>query len=177
MAYSTSSSSLIPKHTSSHAPPKKKSLDNLTNEDDHDILDHCNGLLLLWWRVVNPATRQWVALPPFPQPCVGMEGFRSDFFLAYDPLMSPHHYMVIHFPLVPITYVDIKFTRTRNGHHPYSQPTSSHQPNRLGRRYPLYVKERLTGPLPTCGPIGHHYTAAPSISKDNFMYIAKIILL
>jgi hypothetical protein len=92
-------------------PSNKKSLDNLTNDDDHYILDHCNGVLLFWERVVNPATRQWVHLPPFPQQtCPGMEGFYPKFFLAYDPLMSPHHYMVLNFPLVPFTYVDIKFT-------------------------------------------------------------------
>ncbi|VAH78366.1 unnamed protein product [Triticum turgidum subsp. durum] len=33
------------------------------------IMDHCNGLLLLWDQlVVNPATRQWVRLPQPPAP-------------------------------------------------------------------------------------------------------------
>jgi hypothetical protein len=39
-----------------------------------------------------------------------MEGFYPKFFLAYDPLMSPHHYMVLNFPLVPFIDVNIKFT-------------------------------------------------------------------
>ncbi|GJN01496.1 hypothetical protein PR202_ga18767 [Eleusine coracana subsp. coracana] len=63
---------------------------------DTMILDHCNGLLLLWERVANPATRQSVHLPPFPDPCT--EGV---FFLAYDPIVSPQHY-----PLVPSTRIE-----------------------------------------------------------------------
>jgi hypothetical protein len=45
-----------------------------------------------------------------PQPCVGMEGFYHDFFLAYDPLMSPHDYMILNFPLIPFVEANIKFT-------------------------------------------------------------------
>ncbi|TVU27525.1 hypothetical protein EJB05_30142, partial [Eragrostis curvula] len=75
---------------------------------DKMILDHCNGLLLLWELVANPARRQAVRLPPFPQPC--LEGFHRVFFLAYDPIVSPHHYEVLLIPLVPTTRIgeDIK---------------------------------------------------------------------
>nr|XP_020189819.3 uncharacterized protein LOC109775487 [Aegilops tauschii subsp. strangulata] len=67
------------------------------------IENHCNGLLLLWGNmVVNPATRQWVRLPPPPPWCTesGMEGFYDDVCLAFDPTMSPDYevYMV---PSVP----------------------------------------------------------------------------
>nr|CAB3465952.1 unnamed protein product [Digitaria exilis] len=57
--------------------------------------DHCNGLLLVDDRVVNPATRQWARLPPRPPPSiVGPTGhyyFYSDVYLAYDPAVSPHY--------------------------------------------------------------------------------------
>ncbi|RLN22052.1 uncharacterized protein C2845_PM07G22010 [Panicum miliaceum] len=43
---------------------------------DLDIFDHCNGFLLLWDLVINPATRQRVPLPPFPKiTTAGMEHF------------------------------------------------------------------------------------------------------
>ncbi|KAK3150652.1 hypothetical protein QOZ80_3AG0235940 [Eleusine coracana subsp. coracana] len=74
--------------------------DEYSYDDCPWILDHCNGLLLLWELVVNPATRQWVSLPPFPEPCVGMEGFYTFFFLAYDPMVSPHYEIVV-IPFVP----------------------------------------------------------------------------
>ena len=49
-------------------------LDFLDTRDamDLQILDHCNGLLLLdFGRLVNPATRQWVRLPASPHPPSG----------------------------------------------------------------------------------------------------------
>ena len=74
-------------------------------EDDLRITNHCNGLLLLSGHdhlVLNPATRQWVRLPPPPPRCTesGMEGFYDDVCLAFDPTVSPHYevYMV---PSVP----------------------------------------------------------------------------
>ncbi|TVU27423.1 hypothetical protein EJB05_30032 [Eragrostis curvula] len=72
-------------------------LHNLVDEhDDRWILDHCSGLLLLWERVVNPATRQWVALPPFPELS---DSLFESYYLAYDPLASsPQHYEVLLFP-------------------------------------------------------------------------------
>ncbi|KAF7037209.1 hypothetical protein CFC21_047645 [Triticum aestivum] len=63
------------------------------------IMDHCNGLLLLWDQlVVNPATRQWVRLPH--PPCAGLEDFADDMCLAFDPTVSPH-YEVLLLPKVP----------------------------------------------------------------------------
>ncbi|TVU15600.1 hypothetical protein EJB05_39130 [Eragrostis curvula] len=72
-------------------------LHNLVDEhDDRWILDHCNDLLLLWERVVNPATRQWVTLPSFPE--LSSSIFES-YFLADDPLASSQqHYEVLLFP-------------------------------------------------------------------------------
>jgi hypothetical protein len=67
------------------------------------ISDHCNGLLLLSGEILaNPATRQWVTLPEYlDEPVgVGMERFMFNFYLAYDPMVSPH-YEVVLIPLVP----------------------------------------------------------------------------
>jgi hypothetical protein len=77
---------------------------------DDDILDHCNGLLLLLDRVANPATRQSLGLPLFPD-CDAYEGFGTQYFLAYDPFVSPQHYQVVLIPLVPEEhhYSSIKF--------------------------------------------------------------------
>ncbi|KAF0909998.1 hypothetical protein E2562_001248 [Oryza meyeriana var. granulata] len=50
--------------------PISGKLDFLPSEDAWCMVrDHCNGLLLLESYVVNPATRRWVALPPYPPPC------------------------------------------------------------------------------------------------------------
>ncbi|CAN6309340.1 unnamed protein product [Urochloa humidicola] len=50
------------------------------------LCDHCNGLLLLYDAVVNPATAQWARLPrPLP------ELYYRDMFLAFDPAVSPHY--------------------------------------------------------------------------------------
>ena len=62
------------------------------------VLDHCNGLLLIWGvnpYVINPATRQRVPLPPFPEITRQWVHFKSFFFLAYDPMVSPHYEVVL----------------------------------------------------------------------------------
>ena len=62
------------------------------------VLDHCNGLLLIWGvnpYVINPATRQRVPLPPFPEITRQRVHFKSFFFLAYDPMVSPHYEIVL----------------------------------------------------------------------------------
>ncbi|RLN42014.1 F-box protein [Panicum miliaceum] len=60
-----------------------------------DIVDCCNGLLLLEDHVINPATRQWVRLPPYPAlpEQKGTQGSRGHYyrFLAFDPTSSPHY--------------------------------------------------------------------------------------
>jgi len=53
--------------------------------------DHCNGLLLLDDYVVNPATYQWVQLPPFPSPHLCTENFFHKEHLVFDPAVSPHY--------------------------------------------------------------------------------------
>ncbi|CAL4943323.1 unnamed protein product [Urochloa decumbens] len=61
-------------------------------EYSFEVSDHCNGLVLLQGRVVNPATRQWARLPPRPPPpCTGPEYFYVEEYLAYDPTVSPHY--------------------------------------------------------------------------------------
>nr|CAB3502076.1 unnamed protein product [Digitaria exilis] len=60
------------------------------------ILDCCNGLLLLDGRVVNPATRQWVSLPPCPALPAPVRGFGChDACLAFDPTVSPHYEVLL----------------------------------------------------------------------------------
>uniref|UniRef100_A0A0D9WQU8 F-box domain-containing protein n=1 Tax=Leersia perrieri TaxID=77586 RepID=A0A0D9WQU8_9ORYZ len=61
------------------------------------VRDHCNGLLLLdgyvdypatqQYYVVNPATRQWVQLPPCPSSHPGMYN-ESKEYLVFDPRLS-----------------------------------------------------------------------------------------
>jgi hypothetical protein len=72
-------------------------LDFLDTPLDLRIMDHCNGLLLVGLeRVVNPATRQWVNLPPSPDPSsVAMEDFFKGHCLVYDPVVSPHYEVVL----------------------------------------------------------------------------------
>ncbi|WVZ59707.1 hypothetical protein U9M48_009817 [Paspalum notatum var. saurae] len=84
---------------------------------DRRILDHCNGLLLLGWdmAVVNPATRQWATLPPYPEPLMSVqlssppavedEDLYPRFYLAYDPMaVSPHHFEVFLIPDLMVSY-------------------------------------------------------------------------
>ncbi|CAM0952326.1 unnamed protein product [Alopecurus aequalis] len=57
------------------------------------MYDYCNGLLLLYRYVVNPATRQWARLPtPPPCPCMETGCMRCGHnrYLVYDPTVSPH---------------------------------------------------------------------------------------
>uniref|UniRef100_A0A0E0FV57 F-box domain-containing protein n=1 Tax=Oryza nivara TaxID=4536 RepID=A0A0E0FV57_ORYNI len=63
------------------------------------VRGHCNGLLLLYshisrpgmkqFYVVNPATRQWVQLPPPPRPDIGIMHL-DNLYLAFDPTLSSH---------------------------------------------------------------------------------------
>uniref|UniRef100_A0ACD5YD05 Uncharacterized protein n=1 Tax=Avena sativa TaxID=4498 RepID=A0ACD5YD05_AVESA len=69
-------------------------LDYVPAEDsDAAILDHCNGLLLLWAHVANPATRRWAPLPQWP-PWLGSR------HIVFDPVVSPH-YEVLKIPKHP----------------------------------------------------------------------------
>lgn len=72
------------------------------------ISGSCNGLLLLEQCVVNPATRRWARLPPYPpSPEKKMEGFHYKECIAFDPAVSPH-YRVVRLPYVP-DYLKGKF--------------------------------------------------------------------
>ncbi|KAF7060932.1 hypothetical protein CFC21_067672 [Triticum aestivum] len=68
-------------------------LDWLLN-DVFPIMDCCNGLLLMCYHVVNPATPQWVRLPPLPPSCTAAGCTRcssENRYLAYDPALSPYY--------------------------------------------------------------------------------------
>ncbi|TVU22586.1 hypothetical protein EJB05_32296 [Eragrostis curvula] len=49
------------------------------------LRDYCNGLLLIHDFVVNPATRQWVQLPPCPRPLMSFRYFIDKDYLVFDP--------------------------------------------------------------------------------------------
>ncbi|EMS50013.1 hypothetical protein TRIUR3_24818 [Triticum urartu] len=71
--------------------------------DVFPIMDCCNGLLLMCYHVVNPATRQWVRLPPLPPSCTAAGCTRcsnENRYLVYDPALSPH-YEVFLIPNIP----------------------------------------------------------------------------
>ncbi|CAN6281893.1 unnamed protein product [Urochloa humidicola] len=69
--------------------------------DSSCIVDCCNGLILLddVHMVVNPATKQWARLPPYPTAFLTQKerqgsGSGDDYhyrFLAFDPALSPHY--------------------------------------------------------------------------------------
>ncbi|KAL6637612.1 hypothetical protein ACP70R_025184 [Stipagrostis hirtigluma subsp. patula] len=62
--------------------------------DTPDIVSCCNGLILLDYHVVNPATRQWVSLPPYPGVTKGaLSSYGA--YLAFDPMMSPHYEVLL----------------------------------------------------------------------------------
>ncbi|XBJ19334.1 hypothetical protein VPH35_010320 [Triticum aestivum] len=63
-------------------------LDDVCDDWSH-MTGHCNGLLLLWGGVANPATQQWACLPCHPDR-TPTKGFIKHDFLAYDPMLSPH---------------------------------------------------------------------------------------
>lgn len=65
---------------------------------DYFVQDHCNGLLLTYGYVVNPATRCWDPFTPHPYPTdpMGVTNLSRD-YLAFDPAVSPH-YQVLSIP-------------------------------------------------------------------------------
>ncbi|XP_051189396.1 putative F-box protein At3g16210 [Lolium perenne] len=70
---------------------------SLTEHDDTTVLHHCNGLLLFWYYVVNPATRCWAPLPPLPSEMgVGPSDINVDpRYIVFDPPVSPHYEVLI----------------------------------------------------------------------------------
>ncbi|CAL4926075.1 unnamed protein product [Urochloa decumbens] len=64
------------------------------------VQDHCNGLVLDWHGVLNPATGRRAYLPdPPPLPALPEEYFLEYDHLAFDPAESPH-YQVFSVPSV-----------------------------------------------------------------------------
>ncbi|PNT65390.1 hypothetical protein BRADI_4g41628v3 [Brachypodium distachyon] len=80
-----------------------------------EITGHCNGLLLLFAAVANPATRQWARLPPYPREDPRPnKAFYQHAFLAYDPTTaapSQQHFEVF-FMQCPFRTVSERRTRT-----------------------------------------------------------------
>lgn len=74
-------------------------LDYLPSTEWSFVEDHCNGLLLLYDCVVNPATRRWAPLPPWPPQRMGSKTFISEVCIVFDPTISPH-YQVFMIPRV-----------------------------------------------------------------------------
>jgi hypothetical protein len=73
-----------------------KYYEGLKYRDKPYIVDCCNGLLLLeeYDQVVNPATREWARLPPYPA-SLGSGYYPK--YLVFDPTLSlpPHYYEVL----------------------------------------------------------------------------------
>jgi hypothetical protein len=76
--------------------------------DDGGVKDCCNGLLLLSWHVLNPATMESARLPPQPQqrPCDDAACNRCmvsrSRYLVFDLAMSMSpHYQVVSVPDIP----------------------------------------------------------------------------
>uniref|UniRef100_A0ACD5YJR0 Uncharacterized protein n=1 Tax=Avena sativa TaxID=4498 RepID=A0ACD5YJR0_AVESA len=75
----------------SASPDKGHYYEDPYNPGDYDIVDHCNGLLLLHSNcVVNPATRQWNTLPTCPAKR-GAGNVEYCVHLVYDPMVSPYY--------------------------------------------------------------------------------------
>ncbi|KAL6637569.1 hypothetical protein ACP70R_025141 [Stipagrostis hirtigluma subsp. patula] len=57
------------------------------------VQDHCNGLLLCYHYVVNPATRRCAPVPPRPPSCdeSKMRYLYHNEYLVFDPSVSPHY--------------------------------------------------------------------------------------
>ncbi|KAL6647269.1 hypothetical protein ACP70R_014706 [Stipagrostis hirtigluma subsp. patula] len=54
------------------------------------VVDHCNGLLLHYHCVLNPATGELARLPKRPPQLEAMERFIEEEYLVFDPTVSPH---------------------------------------------------------------------------------------
>ncbi|BAS85674.1 Os03g0669900 [Oryza sativa Japonica Group] len=83
-------------------------LDFLPSEGEWQMaLDHCNGLLLLESGcVVNPATKAWMDLTPYPPPPPLIEEEQEvktypEEHLVFDPTLSPHFEVLIIPHLLP----------------------------------------------------------------------------
>ncbi|KAM0884014.1 hypothetical protein ACQ4PT_031253 [Festuca glaucescens] len=106
----------------------------------HHAMDHCNGLLLQYNYVANPATGWEAPLPPRPPPSLGMECFPDEAYLVFDPAVSPH-YQVFLIPQVPYIELDIE---------PFEEPDIEIDPTILESEWPpslcpLRVFSSLTG--------------------------------
>ncbi|KAJ1294717.1 hypothetical protein BS78_01G167200 [Paspalum vaginatum] len=150
---------------------------------DRQIMDHCNGLLLLGWdmAVVNPATRQWATLPPYPEPLLTLqlstppavedEALFPRFYLAYDPMaVSPHRFEVF---LIPDLMLDYKCNYDSQSEWPPS-PYTAHVFSSTTWVWEKRSFVRLLGP--SMMPLRMTTTAIASIFKEHFMSIGKITL-
>ncbi|CAM0952818.1 unnamed protein product [Alopecurus aequalis] len=63
-----------------------------TWEEDTIVQDHCNGLLLFWTYVANPATRRWAPLPRLPP---DVKAHVHSRYILFDPAVSPHYEVLL----------------------------------------------------------------------------------
>ncbi|KAL6850330.1 hypothetical protein ACP4OV_020957 [Aristida adscensionis] len=82
---------------------------NLRFTPNISVLDHCNGLLLLYRSVANPATRQWAPIPAKPSPRIGRKTFYQDPYLVFDPAVSPY-YEIFLVPIVACWHDKLDYT-------------------------------------------------------------------
>jgi hypothetical protein len=61
-----------------------------TSDEDTIVQNHCNGLLLFWTYVANPATRRWAPLPPLPKAMIV-----DPRYILFDPAVSPHYEVLV----------------------------------------------------------------------------------
>uniref|UniRef100_A0A0D9VXE1 F-box domain-containing protein n=1 Tax=Leersia perrieri TaxID=77586 RepID=A0A0D9VXE1_9ORYZ len=71
--------------------------------DNNMVHDHCNGLLLLSSGIANPATRQWVPLPPPPPQ---NDVYLFDSYLVFDPTISSY-FEIFEIPRIPYITLDM----------------------------------------------------------------------
>ncbi|CAM0948217.1 unnamed protein product [Alopecurus aequalis] len=86
--------------TASHVAATFRALDGPLSKPV--LMDCCNGLLLLYYHVLNPATSQMIQLPPLPGSCTYSDCTRCDDnqYILYDPTLSSH-YEVFLIPTIP----------------------------------------------------------------------------
>jgi hypothetical protein len=105
---------------------------SLTEHDDTTVLHHCNGLLLFWYYVVNPATRCWAPLPPPPS---GPYDINVDpRYIVFDPPVSPHYEVLIIPPPPHLDMQELEWPPSPFVMHVFSSATGSWENRSFARQ-------------------------------------------